>query len=119
MIKGIGVDIVGINRFKEIKNEPGFIEQLLTQNEISEIPGNSQSEVYIATVFAFKEAIMKALGCGLNHGSYWHDIVVAHDWIIHLTGFFKKLADEKSILKIHSSHSKTKNYVTALVLLEG
>ncbi len=119
MIKGIGVDIVEINRFREIKNDPDFIEQILTRQEKSEIPGNSQSEVHIATVFAFKEAMMKALGCGLSEGSYWHDVVVTRNWIIDLTGFFKQLADEKSILKIHSSFSKTKNYITALVLLEG
>lgn len=119
MIKGIGVDIVGISRIKEIKNDPDFIKQILTQNEISEIPWNSQGEVHIAAVFAFKEAVMKAFGCGLNLGSYWHDVVVAQDWIIHLNGFFKKLADEKSVSKIHGSYSVTKNYVTALVLLEG
>ncbi|MDI6766180.1 MAG: holo-ACP synthase [Bacteroidota bacterium] len=119
MIKGIGVDIVGIKRFKEIKNNSDFIEQILTQQEISEIPKDEHIEVHLAAIFAFKEALMKAFGCGLNRGSYWHDVVVAQDWIIHLTGFFKKLADEKSISKIHSSSSKTKNYITALVLLEG
>ena len=119
MIKGIGVDIVGISRFKEIKNDSDFIEQILTRQEISEIYRNRQSEVHIAVIFAFKEAVMKAFGCGLNQGSYWHDVVVARNWIIHLSGFFKKLADEKSVLRIHSSYSKTKNYITALVLLEG
>lgn len=119
MIKGIGVDIVGINRFKEIKNNHDFIEQILNQKEISEIPKDERDEVHIATVFAFKEAIMKALGCGLINGSYWHDIVIEQDWGIRINGFFKKLADEKSISRIHSSYSKTKSYITALVLLEG
>ncbi|MBI4810590.1 MAG: 4'-phosphopantetheinyl transferase superfamily protein [Ignavibacteriales bacterium] len=119
MIKGIGVDIVGINRFKEIMNNPDFIEQILTRKEISEIPAGGRNDVHLAAVFAFKEAVMKALGCELTQGSYWHDVVVAQDWIIHLAGIFKKIADDRSIIKIHSSHSISKNYIVALVLLEG
>ncbi len=119
MIKGTGIDIVEMEKFTKIKNDNDFIKQILTSNEISNLANRNKCEVQIATIFAIKEAVLKALGWGITFGSYWHEINVAEDLQVSLTGNLKKRADEIQVSKIHSSYSYSKNYLTAFVLLEG
>ena len=119
MIKGTGIDIVEMEKFTKIKNDNDFIKQILTFDEISNLTSKNMCEVQIATVFAIKEAVLKALGWGLTFGTYWQEINVADDFQVSLTGNLKKRADEIKVSKIHSSYSYSKNYLTAFVLLEG
>lgn len=119
MIKGIGIDIVSRSRFDVRRTDQEFISQILQPEEISENTFSNNKDSHIETRFALKEATMKALGCGLSQGSYWHDIEVTQDWDIQLSGYFKNLADKKLISQIHSSYSVSKNYVVALVVLES
>jgi phosphopantetheine--protein transferase-like protein len=119
MIKGTGTDIVDIESFTKIKNDGDFINQILTLDEISDLTSENLCENYIATIFAIKEAVLKAFGWGLMFGSYWHDINVGKDLQVSLTGKLKIRADEIQVSKIHSSYSPSKKYITAFVLLEG
>ncbi|MBA4313597.1 MAG: holo-[acyl-carrier-protein] synthase [Chlorobiaceae bacterium] len=119
MIKGIGIDIVGLERFKEIERDKNFINEILTPREISTFRSNERNGSQIALKFALKEALMKSLGWGLTYGSYWHDIEVSDDGQINLTNVLKVQAEKIKVTKIHSSYSYSKNYLTAFVLLEG
>lgn len=118
MIKGIGIDIVGVEKFKQIENDKNFIKEILTTQEISLLRDCNNSAAYIAKMFALKEAVMKSLGWGLTYGSYWHDIEVSDEGQIKLTGALKEQTEKMQVSKIHSSYSYSKNYVTAFVLLE-
>ena len=118
MIKGIGVDIVGIESFRKIKSDQDFIEQILTPKEISTLHGDARNAVQIATAFALKEAVMKALGWGLTYGSFWHDIKVTENGQINLTGNLREQATKIRVSKIHSSYSHSKKFITAFVILE-
>lgn len=118
MIKGIGVDIVDLNRFKNINNDQGFINQIICECEVSAILARNPKYVQVAKAFALKEATMKALGTGLYYGSYWHNIEISESWEIKLSGYLKNISDEMKVNKISSSIAQTKNYVVALVILE-
>lgn len=118
MVKGIGVDIVNLDRFENINNGQDFINQILSNQEISTILTRNPKYVQIAKAFALKEAMMKALGTGLYYGSYWHNIEVSEFWEIKLSGFLKEVSEKMKINKINNSITQTKNYVTAVVILE-
>jgi len=79
MIVGTGVDIAEVHRIRESIERFGvrFLHRVFTAGEIAycENKKNSRFESYAAR-FAAKEAAMKALGTGWNHGVRWRDIEV-------------------------------------------
>jgi holo-[acyl-carrier protein] synthase len=119
MIQGIGIDLVEIERFKNVKDKDDFLQQILAEKEIRDIPEGKSRDIFSATMFAVKEAILKALGCGLHYGSFWHDIEVSPELKPSLHGFVGKLANEQSISKIHITKSRSKKYLVTFVILES
>ena len=118
MIRGIGTDVVEINRFRNLNQKTEFLEQVLTREEINGAPTDPTSDdAHFATLFALKEAMLKALGCGLETGSHWHDIHVTCDWNIYLTGILGRRADEDSISTILTSHSYSETTAIAFVII--
>ncbi|MFH2003158.1 MAG: holo-ACP synthase, partial [Bacteroidota bacterium] len=115
MIKGIGVDIVNLDRFENIDNDQDFVNQILSDYEISVVLTRNPKYVQVAKAFALKEATMKALGTGLYYGSYWHDIEVSEFWEIKLSGYLKEISDKMKIKKINNSFAQTKHFVVAVV----
>ena len=78
----IGIDIIEISRFREMKNLEMFIRWVFTQNEADYFvsKGSACKGFYesIAGHFAGEEAFSKALGSG--GGDFrWSDIEVCHD----------------------------------------
>ncbi|MCL1926799.1 MAG: holo-ACP synthase [Syntrophorhabdaceae bacterium] len=75
-IIGIGVDIVEISRIKSILKQHGehFISRVFTENEKKYSMSAANSAERFAGRFAVKEAVIKALGIGVNTGITWHDI---------------------------------------------
>ena len=118
MIKGIGVDIVLIERFERQKDKGAFLSQILTDEEMLGTPDGDDQDVYYAKIFAAKEAVLKALGCGLRSGSLWHDIVVRGGSEVRLSGRIRCIAEEQSISNIHLSHSSSRTFVVAIVLCD-
>ncbi|HUW77484.1 MAG TPA: holo-ACP synthase [Candidatus Nanopelagicaceae bacterium] len=69
MIRGIGIDVVNIERFAEsVSRTPGLLERLFTEQERL-LPIAS-----LAARFAAKEALAKALS--VPSGLHWHDAEV-------------------------------------------
>lgn len=69
MIIGIGVDIVELDRIKEIiKKNPKFIDRVLTDKEkkVFEQLGEKRQVEYFGGRFACKEAFSKAYGTGIG-----------------------------------------------------
>jgi holo-[acyl-carrier protein] synthase len=118
MVKGIGVDIVNLDRFENINIDRDFVNQILNDYEISVVLTRKPKYVQVAKAFALKEATMKALGTGLHYGSYWHNIEISDFWEIKLSGYLKEVSDKMKVNKIYNSFTQTKNYVTAVVILE-
>ncbi len=71
----IGVDIVGIARVERIIARWGdrFLARVFTARELDDCQGRPES---LAARFAAKEAVLKALGTGLDRGICWHDVEV-------------------------------------------
>ncbi len=119
MVRGAGVDIIEIARFGGVDSKQEFIREVLTDNEIQSVSNGPDRSASYATAFAIKEAVLKALGCGLHDGSYWHDVVIDADGNITLSGHLASIARNQSVTTIHSSQSRSENCVVAFVLLEN
>ena len=80
MIVGIGSDLCNISRVEKTLERYGdrFIQRCFTQVEQRKSEGRAQRAASYAKRFAAKEACSKALGTGLNHGVYWHDMGVVN-----------------------------------------
>lgn len=135
MILGHGVDIVNIERINYVfkKYNTRFLDKILSESEYKNIPNTDKEIVpFLAKHWAVKEAVSKAVGCGLINGSPLHfkDIVIdktfANMPIINIT---KNLSDitaqiyqltENEMKKIffHVSTSGDAGVVIASVILE-
>lgn len=109
MIKGIGTDIVKIERIHKALEKEGFLERVFTKKEREE---RKNPESYAAS-YAAKEAVVKALGTGFR-GITFHDIEIFHEenGKPYLCLYGKK---ENSW---HLSLSHEKEYAIAMVLWE-
>jgi len=118
MITGVGTDVVDIDRFRDLEDREAFLAHVFTHTEICNAPDGSAQEAFFATLFAIKEALLKALGCGLESVSVWRDIQITPDWQPRLSGRPGRLAREKSVSKIHVSHSHSGKSAVAFVVME-
>lgn len=116
MIKGIGTDIIEIERIKVNCQKDKFINRVFTTNEICYCQKEANSEMHFAGRFAAKEAILKAMGTGLS-GLKWTDIEILPDKlgapIVYLGPAASKIAEEQGISKILVSISHCQNYAVA------
>lgn len=77
MVKGIGTDIIEIERFKNavLKGGEKFLHRIFTASEIDYCRPRKNPYPCYAARFAAKEAVLKALGTGLA-GCRWTDIEI-------------------------------------------
>ncbi|SFT43615.1 holo-[acyl-carrier protein] synthase [Selenomonas sp. GACV-9] len=122
MIRGIGTDIVEVERVRKAIANPRFCERVYTaaERQYCDSRGAQQAESYAAR-FAGKEAVLKAFGTGLREGTL-QDIEILPDALgcpqVELTGHFAGLAKERRIDRVWISLSHTKNYATAQCVME-
>ena len=126
MTVGIGVDVVDLERFASvIERRPHFIERVFTRDERAYCERGKGSAVQcqrFAVRFAAKEAVMKALGCGL--GAYgFHDVAVARDDdsgepTLLVSGKAAVLADERGVVRWHLSLSHSDAVAVAFVVAD-
>jgi len=79
MIVGTGIDIAEVPRIREAIERHGerFLKRIFTESEIQYCESKANRVERYAARFAAKEAGMKAIGTGWNHGVRWRDIEVA------------------------------------------
>jgi len=124
MIIGCGIDIVKIERIEKIINKWGasFTNRIFTHLERQYCEKKKNGYQSYAGKFAAKEALLKALGLGLN-GVSWKDMEVTNyhsgQPFLKLDGKLKKIESEKKIRNIFLTISHTNEYAVAEVLLEG
>ncbi|MBV9481795.1 MAG: holo-[acyl-carrier-protein] synthase [Acidobacteria bacterium] len=78
MIVGTGIDVVEVPRVAAAIERFGdrFLERVFTEKEIHYCQSKANRVERFAARFAAKEAGMKALGTGWNHGVRWRDVEV-------------------------------------------
>ncbi|GAA3409929.1 holo-ACP synthase [Paenibacillus hodogayensis] len=80
MIAGVGIDLLDIDRVKRLLAQPHgerFVERVLTprERELALRRAGRLAE-FVAGRFAAKEAVVKALGCGIGREVGFQDICV-------------------------------------------
>ncbi len=120
MLTGLGIDLVEIERIaKSLENER-FIERIFTPLEIEycEARKTGRTESYAAR-FAAKEAMAKALGCGIGSELEFKEIEIFNDSKgkpqIRLLG---KSAQNHPGLHFHLSLTHTAHSAAAVVIAE-
>src|SRR5947209_12729934 len=78
MIVGTGIDIAEVHRIAEAMERFGdrFLHRIFTEGERRYCQSKANRVERFAARFAAKEAGMKALGTGWNHGVRWRDLEV-------------------------------------------
>lgn len=125
MIVGVGVDVVGVARFRRsLDRTPTLAERLFTGGEraYAEAARPAMAAQRLAARFAAKEAVLKALGAGLGACGF-HDIEVVRDDdsgapSLALHGPALALAAERAVASWHLSLSHTDELATAFVVAE-
>ena len=116
-MKGIGVDIIEIDRIKAAVGEHGdrFLKRIFTDRELIYCRRRKKLRFpELAVRFAAKEAYSKAIGTGLR-GIHWREIEVVNN----SNGKPHIALKGKIAKKTHVSLSHSENYAVASVFLEG
>lgn len=116
---GIGTDIENISRFESIKGKDDrFLRKFLTPAEIDYCFSKESPTPHIASRFAAKEAVIKALGSLSVHGVSFKDIEITNDE--HgVPSALVKLRGKKSIrVSVSLSHCDDKTIATAIAILQ-
>ena len=125
MILGVGIDIIDINRIRNVINKYGnkFKQRCFHEHEIIRSESKINSIESYAKRYAAKEACAKALGTGLARGVFWKDIEIKNNKFgkpyIVLHNYSKKFLDIKisKISKIELSLSDEKDFAIANVII--
>jgi len=124
MIYGIGTDIVESLRIAQSLNRFGerFARRILTDSEWSEYNLSGKPILFLASRFAAKEALSKAMGTGLRHPVNLTYITIAHDHLgkpyFEFHPDLSQLINDKGITQHHLSISDEINMACAFVILE-
>ena len=123
MILGLGTDIADMERIERIvrRHEEHFLERVLTPREIDECDGCIS---YIAGRWAAKEALSKALGCGIGAKCAFTDIEILREPVsgrpvLSLSGVARQTAEALGVKRNFLSISHERSYAVATVILEG
>lgn len=115
-ILGVGTDIVETARIREVmEREEAFARRVFTQAELDYSLPKQSKYLHLAARFAAKEAVAKALGRSFS----WQDVEVVNNALgkpdVKLHGEAKGAAGNA---RVHLSVSHTKNYASAVAIVE-
>jgi holo-[acyl-carrier protein] synthase len=123
MIIGIGTDITDISRFEHNIEQHGdrFVGKILSDLEKPRYEASNQKAQYLASRFAAKEALVKALGTGFKDGIIMPDIAILSNDLgrpyFELSGSVKAHAEALNVQTLHLSISHEKQFALAFVIL--
>ncbi len=121
MIKGIGVDIIEIERIKASMEKDGgrFTAKVFTDAEIAYCSSKQNAAQHYAARFAAKEAVSKALSTGWSGAFRWKDVEITNDASgrpkVTLSGALG-INLKGSAVMVSLSHSET--HVVAMAVIE-
>ncbi len=121
MLLRTGVDLIEISRIEEVVARHGkhYLERIYTPAELEQCGKRTES---LAGRFAAKEAVAKALGCGIGD-VMWKEIEVLGDEqnapVLKLHGAAEKMAKEIGLTTWSVSISHSQSHSVALVVMIG
>ena len=122
-IIGIGYDMVKVARIRSVSSRWGgkFEKRVFTPLEIEYCKSKKNQFQRLASRFAAKEAMFKALGTGWQRGVGWTEIEVANNEMgkpsITLSGKTEQLSRQLGVRNIFVSMTNTDEYGAAQVIL--
>lgn len=120
MIKGIGTDIIEIDRIAKSIEKPSFVDTIFSELEQKLYHGTNPQT--LAGNFAVKEAVAKAFGTGFKGCSPLEIEVLrkksGQPYVV-LNGNARKIYEELGGKKLLVSISHSKENVVAFVVIEG
>jgi holo-[acyl-carrier protein] synthase len=125
MIVGTGIDIAEVPRIRKAieRFSARFLARIYTPGEIRYCQSKANSVERFAARFAAKEAAMKALGTGWNHGVRWRDCEVTRQPgsrpTLTFHGQAGQIATKLGIRNVSLSLTHTKEQAMAQVILEN
>jgi len=125
MIVGTGIDIAEVPRIRQSIERFGtrFLERIYTEGERRYCDSKANRAERYAARFAAKEAAMKALGTGWNHGVRWRDCEVTRmpggRPTIQFHGKAAEFAAQLGVKNAALSISHTVEQAIAQVILES
>jgi holo-[acyl-carrier protein] synthase len=124
VLAGIGTDIVAIDRMRALwdrHGERGMVK-ILAPDERADCGRQNDPARFMAKRFAAKEALGKALGCGIRAPLLLPEVSVTHDPAGKPSFLLSPEADVLlggKGLRAHLSLSDEQNYVVAFVVVES
>lgn len=124
MILGIGTDLVQVARMQGMWERHGrrLPERILHPLERAELPEQNPAG-FLARRFAAKEALSKALGCGVGVDMALAEAGVTHDARgrpeFVLEGRVRATVERLGVGAIHLSISDERDYAQAFVIVES
>src|SRR5690242_16214770 len=124
MILGTGVDLAEVPRIRSAIERFGerFVRRIYTPLEIAYVDRKANRVERYAARFAAKEAGMKAIGTGWNHGVRWRDLEVSRKPggrpTLLLHGKAAEFASKLGATNIALSLTHTAEQAMAFVILE-
>ena len=121
MILRTGVDLIEISRVEEVIARHGkhYLERIYTPAELEYCGRRAES---LAGRFAAKEAVAKALGCGIGDVT-WKEIEVLGDEqnapVLNLSGEAERKAKELGLSNWSVSISHSQSHSVAMVVAMG
>jgi holo-[acyl-carrier protein] synthase len=116
-----GVDLIEISRIEDVVSRHGkhYLERIYTLAELELCGKRTES---LAGRFAAKEAVAKALGCGIGEVD-WKEIEILDDEfhapVLHLNGKAAQKARELGLMNWSVSLSHSQSHTIAFVVAIG
>ena len=123
MIVGHGIDLVEVAEIELQAAIAGWLERAFSAGELNNIPNGINRAAYIASRFAAKEAVMKALGSGFGNGVAFSDIIIVSveggPPAVNFVGGALSAAESRGVKEIKLSLSHTKHWACASAIALG
>jgi holo-[acyl-carrier protein] synthase len=119
----IGIDIVEIERIRTAakRSGEGFMLRVYTPKEIQYIGNPEENAGRAAGIWAAKEAAVKALGTGFQHGVLFQDMEIAYEEMgrpyLVFSGKFRDLMQQSGLSAASLSISHCGTHAVAAVVL--
>jgi holo-[acyl-carrier protein] synthase len=125
VIRGIGTDIVSVNRIRDTLDRHGaqFAQRILSDAELVALNDVKDPVAWLAKRWAAKEAFGKAAGSGILAPLTWAGIGIGHDDagrpLFELSEAVAFHLQSRGVTRTHLTLTDERDYAVAFVIFEG